>query len=337
MRPLLEIIDLKVYYHQRGAVVRAIDGITIKVFSGEILGITGESGCGKTTLARTILRILPSNAEVISGKILFHGKNLLELPEEEMRKIRQKSISIILQGTHETLNPLMLSGIQVAEAIEYHLEKDISEALEMTEKIFKDVELGRSHIITLPNELSTGMVQRVKIALALSTRPELVIADEPFVGLHTILQASLIDLLIRLKKKYDVTLLYFSHNLARMIEIADRITVMYGGKIVEIAPAKNIFKTPIHPYTKGLIGAIPLPRMIRKQKKYGLIWIPGNPPDPSNPPNGCRFHPRCPIAKEICRKTEPSPLLINETIVYCHFAKDLVDISPYDFWSKHLS
>ncbi len=334
---LLEILNLKTYYYQGNAVIRAVDDITLAIRKGEVIGIAGESGCGKTTLALSILRILPRNARIVGGKILFRGTNLLSLTEEEMMRIRQRHISIIFQGpSPQSLNPLMFSGIQVAEAIEYHLGKDMSRAIRMAKELFEEVELGASYLITLPHELSAGMLQRVKIAMALSTRPELIIADEPLVGLNTTIQAVLMDLLMRLKRKYGVSLMYLSHNLARMAEIADRVAIMYAGKILEIGPTKDIFERPIHPYTKGLIGALPRIKKIREQRRRGLIWVPGNPPSPSNPPKGCRFHPRCPIAKEICKTQEPPRVRIGESIAYCHFAEEIKDTSPYDFWAPFL-
>ncbi len=333
MNHLLEIHDLRTYYLTDQGWVRALDGINLWLDKGKTLGIAGETGSGKTTLAFSILRLLPPNARIFSGKIIFEGTNLLELDENSMNQIRQKRISLIIQGTSDALNPLMEAGWQVEEAIEYHEDVTLDEALDRVKKLFEEVELGSFRIINLPHELSIGMKQRVKIALAISTHPDLIIADEPFMGLDPPLQMMMINLLEKFKEKYAYSMIFMTHNLALLAGISDHIAIIYAGKLMEFGPTRDVFKHPIHPYTKGLIGAIPDPRYPKRRR---LIYIPGAPPSLINPPKGCIFRPRCPIAKDIC-KIEPPLKKIGDSLVSCHFAEEIADIPPWEFWSKEIA
>ena len=330
MRYLLEIKNLVVQYLTDQGIIHALNGVNLHLKRGEILGIAGETGSGKTTLALAILRLLPQNAKIVDGKIIFDGTDLLSIPEEHMLNIRQERISLILQGTSNALNPSMLAGWQVAEAIEYHNGVPLDEAFRRVKELFHDVELGTRTIISLPHELSIGMRQKVKIALAISTKPDLIVADEPFIGLDPPMQLLMAFLLKRLHDKYGFSILIASHNLSRMAEICDYMAIIYAGEILEYNTPYNIFNYPIHPYTKGLIGAIPRLKYIKRR----LISMPGSPPSALNPPKGCKFWPRCPYAKDICKEKRPPLININGGLVACHFADKLKDLSPWDFWNK---
>ncbi len=331
MDPILRIRDLVVHYMTEEGVVHALQGINLDINKGEIVGVAGETGSGKTTLALTIMRLLPVSARIIRGQILFNGMNLLELSEEEMMKIRQSHISLIMQGTSDVFNPLMLTGLQVSEAIEFHKDEPFHEAIQETKQLFSDVGLGTRVLVSLPHELSVGTRQRVKIALAISTQPELIVADEPFTGLDPTLQAYLSDLIIKLHEKYGFSALIISHNLLRLFEISHRIAILYAGKIIEINNTSNIYHHPIHPYTKGLIGALP---DIKSPKSKRLIEMPEIYVNPLNPPKGCVFWPRCPYAKDICKEKEPKLRKIDGALVACHFADELKDLSPWEFWKE---
>jgi len=331
LEPILMIKDLVVHYMTGEGVVHALQGINLTVNKGEIIGVAGETGSGKTTLALAIMRLLPVSARIIRGQVIFNGMNLLSLSEEEMQKLRQSHISLIMQGTSDVFNPLMLTGLQVSEAIEFHKDEPFHKAIQETKKLFSDVGLGTRVLVSLPHELSVGTRQRVKIALAISTQPELIVADEPFTGLDPTLQAYLSDLIKNLYHKYGFSALIISHNLLRLFEISNKIAILYAGKIIEINDTSNIYYHPVHPYTKGLIGALP---DIKSPKSKKLIEMPEIYVNPLNLPNGCVFWPRCPYAKNICKEKEPELREVEGTLVACHFAEELKDLSPWDFWKN---
>lgn len=329
MEPILHIKDLVVHYITEEGIVHALRGINLVVNKEEIIGIAGETGSGKTTLALSIMRLLPTSARIIRGQIIFRGKDLLSLSEEEMRKLRQSHISLIMQGTSDVFNPLMLTGLQVSEAMEFHKDEPFHKAIQETKRLFSEVGLGTRVLVSLPHELSVGMRQRVKIALAISTQPELIVADEPFTGLDPTLQAYLSNLIMNLHSMYGFSALIISHNLLRLFEISSKIAILYAGKIIEMNDTSNIYHYPVHPYTKGLIGALP---NIKSPKSKKLIEMPEIYVNPLNPPKGCVFWPRCPHAKDICKKREPELRKVEGALVACHFAEELVDLSPWDFW-----
>lgn len=329
MEPILHIKDLVVHYITEEGIVHALQGINLVVNKEEIIGIAGETGSGKTTLALSIMRLLPTSARIIRGQIIFRGKDLLSLSEEEMRKLRQSHISLIMQGTSDVFNPLMLTGLQVSEAMEFHKDEPFHKAIQETKRLFSEVGLGTRVLVSLPHELSVGMRQRVKIALAISTQPELIVADEPFTGLDPTLQAYLSNLIMNLHSMYGFSALIISHNLLRLFEISSKIAILYAGKIIEMNDTSNIYHYPVHPYTKGLIGALP---NIKSPKSKKLIEMPEIYVNPLNPPKGCVFWPRCPHAKDICKKREPELRKVEGALVACHFAEELVDLSPWDFW-----
>ena len=314
--PLLEVRNLTTEYITDQGVIRAVDGACLAVNRGEAVGVAGESGCGKSTLALSILRVLPSNGRIVSGEILFERRNLLDLSEEEMQRVRWKEISIVLQGAMNALNPVKRVGEQVVEPLLIHgMVDSLEEALERGKELFSMVGIDPSRLKDYPHEFSGGMKQRAMIAMALACNPKLVIADEPTTALDVMVQAQILDLLEELQKKLALSLILITHNLSVIAEACDRVYIMYAGKIVEFGSVEDIFEKPLHPYTEGLLGCFP--NIASGERR--LHYIPGVPPALLSPPGGCRFHPRCPYAKEICKRVEP-PLIEVERgrFVACH-------------------
>ncbi len=318
---VLKVQNLKMYYYMEdGQFVRAVDGISFSVFKGRTLGIVGESGCGKSSLAMTLIRILPANAKIVNGSIEVLTDrgyvDITKLSESELRsRIRWKYISIIPQGAMNALNPFIKIGDQIVEAILLHENISRREAEERAKNLLKCVNIDPSRFDSYPHELSGGQRQRVVIAMALATYPKVIIADEPTTALDVITQAQVIKLLKDLQKKFNFGLLFITHDLSLIAQVADYVAVMYAGKIVEYGPLDKVYNEPLHPYTKALLEAIP--RLYGEKKR--LRGIPGTPPDLRNPPPGCRFHPRCPYADEICKKEEPELRNVGEgRLVACH-------------------
>lgn len=299
---LLEIEGLKVYYFTSKGVVKAVDDIVLRVERGESLGLAGESGCGKSTFGFSLLRLVPPPGRIVGGRILFGGKNILEVDQETFRKeYRWKRISMVFQGAMNALNPVRRVGDQIVEAILAHDENaSVEEAYKRAGDLLELVGIDRVRIKSYPHELSGGMKQRVVIAMALALSPELLIADEPTTALDVVVQAQIMNLLKDLKSKLKMSLILITHDLSIIAEVADKVAIMYAGKIVEWGTSEQIFLTPKHPYTAGLVASIP---KLRGDKS--LYWIPGQPPDLINPPPGCRFYPRCAKRMEICKTEEP--------------------------------
>ena len=314
--PLLEVEHLRMYYETLRGHVKAVDDISLHVDEKKALGLAGESGCGKTSAALTILRLLPWNAKILGGNIRLSGENLVKMKESKFRKeIRWKKISMIFQGAMNSLHPTYTTGHQISEAILQHEKVTKEEAKDRAEKLIELVGMDRSRADRYPHELSGGMKQRAVTAMALACNPDLIIADEPTTALDVIVQAQVIKVMKDLQSRLRLSMMVISHDLSLIAETCDDIVIMYAGKIAEYGNVEHIYKEELHPYTEKLISAFP---SVIGQKTE-LSSIPGFPPDLLNPPPGCRFHPRCPYAMEICRKKEP-PLIEADKghLVACH-------------------
>ena len=313
---ILRINNLAMYYWTLRGYVKAVDDVSLDLKKGEALGLVGESGCGKTSTMLTVLRLLPHNAKIFKGKVMFEGKDLLKMPMREFNEnIRWKKISVIFQGAMNALHPMMTVGDQLVEAITLHEKVSKEEALDRAGKLLDLVGVGRSRLNRYPHELSGGLKQRSIIAMSLICNPDLVIADEPTTALDVIIAAQVLKVMKDLQRKLNLSLIVVTHDLSMVAEICDRIAIMYAGKIVEKGNIAKVFKDPKHPYTSGLLEAFP---SIAGPKRV-LKSIPGFPPDLLNPPSGCRFYPRCPYAMEVCRKKDPPTVKVgNDWEVACH-------------------
>jgi len=322
---VLEIQNLKTYYYMESGVVKAVDDVSFKIPTGKVVGLAGESGSGKTTIAMSIMRLLPSNGKIVDGEIILDDEiDLTKVDERYMReKIRWKKVAIIFQGAMNALNPVLNVGDQIVEAILAHENVSREEAWQRTKQLFEEVGLDPDRIRHYPHEFSGGMRQRVMIAMALACNPSLVIADEPTTALDVTIQAEIIDLLLDLQKAYNLSVLLISHDLSVMAQMSHHIAILYGGKLMEYGDAVSIFKEPKHPYTQGLISSLPSVSRTKKERK--LVAIPGSPPDLLNPPAGCPFNPRCPIAKGICYKEMPTLEKVDGSYVACHFVDETKD------------
>lgn len=300
--PLLKIENLEIDYPIAIGTVHAVRGVSLEVQKGETLGIVGESGSGKSTMGLAILRLVRPPGKIAGGQVLFEGRDLAALDEEEMRRVRGKEIAMVFQNPLTSLNPLMRIDKHFLEAIKVHkpeLKKEA--ALELVRGILEDLGIEASRMGAFPHQLSGGMRQRIMIGLGLVLRPKLVIADEPTTALDVIVEAGFIDLLKRLKRDFDLTVVVITHNLGLVAELADRIAVMYAGQIVENAAAEDIFHAPLHPYTQGLISCVPNIDLDQEV----LTTMEGSPPGLVDPPVGCAFAPRCPQVMGRCRIHEP--------------------------------
>lgn len=312
---LLKVENLKLYYHTLRGYVKAVDDIYLKMDAGDSLGLAGESGCGKTSAMLAVLRLYPRNA-VVKGKILFEGKDLLKMRDSEFRKeIRWKKISTVFQGAMNALHPTMTIGEQITEPLMLHKRVGKQEAMEKAAELLDLVGVGRQRIDRYPHELSGGLKQRAVIAMSLICDPDLVIADEPTTALDVIIQAQVLKTMKELQKKLNLSMIMITHDLSMIAEVCNKAAIMYAGKIMESGDVRTIYKEPLHPYTQKLIAAFPS----ILGRKTELAAIPGFPPDLLMPPPGCRFHPRCDYAMEICRKKEPPLIDVGkEHFVACH-------------------
>ncbi len=321
--PLLDVKDLNVDFHTEDGLVSAVDGISFRIGRDETLGIVGESGCGKSVTALSILRLVPEPPGDISADgILFEGTDLLKKTEKQMRSVRGNDISMIFQEPMTSLDPVFTIGDQIGEAIEYHQRVSKKEgrrrAVDMLKKV--GIPSPEMRIDDYPFQLSGGMRQRVMIAIALSCNPKLLIADEPTTALDVTIQAQIMELMVDLKKEYHTAILLITHDLGLVAEVVDRMVVMYCGRIVESGRRDDIFRNPRHPYTLGLMGSVPqLDRIVER-----LSAIKGAVPGPFEIPPGCRFHPRCTYARSICREGNPDLLEIEpEHQVRCWFWEEV--------------
>lgn len=322
-QPLLTVRNLRTYFYTEDGVVKAVDGVDFEVYEGETLGIVGESGSGKSVTSLTILRLLDPRGKIEEGsEIIFNGKNLLALSDDEMRRIRGNEIAMIFQEPMVALNPVFTIGEQIMEAILLHQDVDKKTAREMAIDMLKKVGIPepQKRVDEYPHELSGGMRQRAMIAMALSCRPKLLIADEPTTALDVTIQAQILELMKELQKEYGMAIILITHDVGVIAENADRVVVMYGGKVMETSDVKTIFKKPKHPYTWGLLTSIP--RLDVEQER--LYSIPGMVPDPLHFPQGCRFNTRCEFREEKCSLEMP-PLTEVEPghLTRCFFYKKL--------------
>ncbi|MBC7091445.1 MAG: ABC transporter ATP-binding protein [Nitrososphaeria archaeon] len=307
-KPLIEVKELNLKFVSFEGIAHILDNVSFKIYGREIFGLVGETGCGKSVTALSIIRLLPKNS-IIEGSIIFDEKNLLDFPEREMAKIRGRQISMILQDPTSSLNPMFKVGEQLCDAIKSNQpnRKDVKDyALELLKVLgFRE---SKRVFNSFPNELSGGMQQRIAIAIALSGEPKLLIADEPTTALDVLTQAQIVALLKDIRDKYGTSILLITHNLGLVAEVCDRVGVMYSGQIVETGPTEEIFYNTRHPYTLGLLQALPY----NKPKDKPLPVILGNLPNPFNPPKGCRFKERCSRATKECENLKPKPYLISQ-------------------------
>ena len=304
----LELRDVKthfpvergVFIRRRVGTVRAVDGVSLSLNKGEILGLVGESGCGKSTLGRTIMQLIPPT----EGAVVLAGKHLEQLQGAELREARA-DFQMIFQDPYASLNPRMTVYDALAEAIQAHKEVESDKLPYLVSQLMEKVGLAPRFIKKYPHEFSGGQRQRIAIARALAVEPKLIVADEPVRALDVSIQAQIINLLAKLSREMHLTLIFISHDLSVVKHISDRIAVMYLGKIVEVGPAAQVFERPLHPYTKALVSAVPIPDPVRENARQRVL-LQGDPPSPLNPPSGCAFHPRCAYGTETCKAIVPT-------------------------------
>jgi peptide/nickel transport system ATP-binding protein len=314
--PILSIRDLCVDYVSERGPVRAIDSVSLDVAPGEIMGIAGESGCGKSTMAKAIMRILPPPAVISGGEVRFEGRDILALDEPELRALRWERISMVFQSAMDALNPVITVGEQIIDTLEAHDAPTPRGARERARELLDMVGISPDCIDNYAHQLSGGMRQRVNIALALALDPAMIILDEPTTALDVIVEKEILKEISRLHSRLDFVVLFITHDLARMLEFTDRVAVFYAARIAEVGPAAEIRRAPRHPYTQGLLKSFPSLRGGARERSS----IPGAPPSLLVPPEGCRFHPRCDRAMEICSKRSP----------------DLIEIAPGHLAACHL-
>jgi peptide/nickel transport system ATP-binding protein len=314
--PVLQVENLTTNYKTLRGWVHAAENVNFDLEKGEAMGLVGESGCGKTTIALSLLKLLPSAGRIRHGKILLNGQDVVKMNDRQVRKIRWKEIAIIFQGAMNALNPVFKVSDQIVEAIKTH-EPGVSKsaARDRVSALFEMVGIDPGRMDNYPHEFSGGMRQRALIAMALSTDPEVLVADEPGTALDVVVQAQILRLLRDLKDKLNLAMVFISHDLSIVAETCDKLAIMYAGHMVEYGTAKAVFAKPLHPYTQGLLGAFPSIKAVRQK----LTSIPGQPPDLLDPPLGCRFNPRCPYVMDICHSVEPKLLPAEpDHLAKCH-------------------
>jgi peptide/nickel transport system ATP-binding protein len=324
---ILRVENLRTYFFTYAGIVKAVDDISLDVSKGETLGVVGESGSGKTVTAQSILRIVPSPGKIVDGTIEFEGRNLLELGEKQMQRIRGKEIAYVPQDPTTTLDPVYRVGEQLSEVIMRHHNVSKRDALAKATDLLRNVEIPdpEIRINQYPHELSGGTKQRIAIARALAGDPILLLADEPTTALDVTIQAQILDLLKELKNKLNVAMVLITHDMGIVAEVCDRVIVLYAGQVCETGTVDQVFEKPKHPYTQALLTSVPN-LALRKEK---LSVIPGNVPNLIHPPSGCRFHPRCQYAQQICIDKVPELEPIGEgRLVHCHRWKELDLKSP---------
>jgi peptide/nickel transport system ATP-binding protein len=299
--PLMRIENLKVEYLAGRGSVRAVDGVTFTIGKGEVIGLAGESGCGKSTVAQAIMRILQPPAIITGGQIIFEGRDVLEMNDRELRKFRWDGVSMVFQSAMNSLNPVATIGDQIIDGILAHEKVSDKEARRMASELLEIVGIERDRIDSYPHQLSGGMRQRAVIAIALALQPPLMIMDEPTTALDVVVQREILAKITELKERFGFSIIFITHDMSLLVEISDRIAIMYAGQIIEMSRSRELFESPLHPYTEGLMGSFPA--LTGERRK--LEGIPGSPPDLISPPSGCRFHPRCPKRMLICDQMRP--------------------------------
>jgi len=319
--PLLKVQGLKTYFFLERGVVKAVDGVDFEIKKGETLGVVGETGCGKSVTALSIMRLILSPGKIVEGKIIFEGEDLLKKSSEEMRKIRGTKIAMIFQDPHTSLDPVFTVGSQIAEPIELHQveEQHLIKAEEVPRKVVEMLKLvgipdPEQRVTEYPHQFSGGMKQRAMIGMMVSCNPAMLIADEPTTAVDVTIQAQILDLMRELRRKLGTSILIITHNLGLIVEMCDRVAVMYAGNIVEQADTLTLFENPAHPYTRALLAAVPKVGVDRRD----LETIPGMVPSLIHPPPGCKFHPRCPHAMDVCRKFPETVEVGKGHFVNCH-------------------
>lgn len=298
---LLEVRDLKVEYLSPKGPVKAVDGVSFSIGPGEVFGLAGESGSGKSTIALALLRVLRPPALITGGEVYFKGKDVLSLAEKDLENFRWQEVSMVFQSALNSLNPVMKIGDQIADVLIKHGKMSKRGAWKRAGELLDVVNIDKKRLDSYPHELSGGMRQRAVIAIALALKPPMMIMDEPTTALDVVVQKEIMQQIEQLKKQMGFSILFITHDMSLMVEFSDRIAIMYAGEIVELAPARELFENPLHPYTQGLISSFP-PLVGPKRKMAG---IPGSPPDMAKPPSGCRFHPRCTACRPIDTQGRP--------------------------------
>ena len=321
---LLEIEDLKVHYRTNQGTVKAVDGVTLSIGENQVMGIAGESGCGKTTLIKSLLRLLPGTASVTAQKLAFKGRDLMALSDREFRKqILWNEISLVPQSAMNSLNPVYRVGDQVVEAIRAHVDTSRKKARERVAELFDVVGLQASLMSNYPHEFSGGMRQRAMIAMALALEPSLIIMDEPTTGLDVLVQERIIRKLLEIRSSIKSSILLITHDISVIAEMSDRIGIMYAGHLMEVASAIDLFENPYHPYTLGLKNAFPSIKALERE----LISIPGSPPNLIGDIPGCIFNSRCPFAIDVCRSERPAESKVGPGHhVACHRLGDIAEM-----------
>lgn len=326
MEPLLDIQNLKTVFSTAKGKIRAVDGVSLSLNAGETVGVVGESGCGKTMLALSVMRLIPANGRTAQGRVLFDGADLLALPEQKMREKRGRDIAMIFQEPMTSLNPVLRVGDQIEEAIRLHLHLPSGRARQMSIEMLSEVGISspEKRVRDYPHQLSGGMRQRVMIAMAMSCRPRLLLADEPTTALDVTVQAQILNLISRLQAKNNMAVMLITHDLGVVAETTQKVAVMYAGKVVELADADRLFARPAHPYTIGLIESRPAGCARQESAEGYLKTIPGAVPSLYNLPSGCRFAERCAWAQDVCRHREPHLTQIEEgRFAACYFPQNM--------------
>jgi oligopeptide/dipeptide ABC transporter ATP-binding protein len=319
---LMQVKDLSVTYETRLGPVSAVDGITFDIYRGEILGLVGESGCGKSTMGKALMRMIQPPGWISKGQLIFEGEDIMTYDRNKMRDFRGRKVSMIFQDPMTSLNPVQRVDQHIVEAIQVHEPKtNVETALERAKTLMERLGIQKERMSNYPHQLSGGMRQRVMVGLGLVLNANLIVADEATTSLDVIVEAKLVDQLKEIRDEFGVSLLVITHNIALVAELCDRVAVMYAGHIVELGPIEEIFDNPLHPYTKGLLLSVP---NIKLDEREELFKMAGEPPNLTHPPLGCRFHPRCPKATSICKEKEPEFQEITPgRFVKCWLVQDL--------------